>query len=273
MYFINTLIVYVLNKPTSAMKVLRYSLLLAMVVTCNMSFCQLAIIDYMRVPPQKESNYLELERLWKKVHAERLKVGTIKSWYLYKVRYSGTESDYQYVVVTMYNTFDDSENLYFEGVFDKAWKNLNQDSIFNYSYATRELVKSEVFVFVDGTEIKFNDPPKYFYMNYIKVPQGEENNYQDIEKYIWKPIHVELQKERKLASWSLWNLWFYSHRDYQYLTMNAFYEYQDIDSYNYSETFQKIHQGKDLNTMFKNTDEARESVKTELWELVDFVAK
>ena len=55
--------------------------------------------------------------------------------------------------------------------------------------------------------------------------------------------------------------------------MNAFYEYDDIDSYNYSEIFQKVHQGKDLNMLMQNTNLTRISNKTELWELIDYVSK
>lgn len=237
-----------------------------------LGYSQVAIIDYMFVKPENESKYLELEQKWKQIHRERLKYGTIKGWYLYKVMFSGTDSPYQYVVITVYNNFDDSENLYFEGAFEKAWPNENHEETLELTLNTRKLTKSEVFTYVDGTPIKWDNPAKYLYMNFLFVPEGDENNYIDIERFVWKPIHEELQREMKIASWSLWNLWFYTHTDYRYITMNSFYEYKDLDSYNYSETFQKVHKGQDIQNKFLNTDEARTSVKSELWELVDFLS-
>ncbi|MDH5381651.1 MAG: hypothetical protein OEW75_12405, partial [Cyclobacteriaceae bacterium] len=227
----------------------------------------------MKVNPQQADEYLLLEKEWKKVHLERVKVGVIIGWYLYKVRFAGTDSPYQYVTISIYKQFDDSENLFFEGVFEKAWKNQDIQSLLDKTDQIRNQAKSEVFIWVDGTSIDFNDPAKFLYMNFISVPQGEENKYIEIEKYSWKPMHEELQKTRQMASWNLWNLWFYTHNNYRYITMNAFYEYDDIDSYNYSEIFQKVHQGKDLNMLMQNTNLTRISNKTELWELIDYISK
>ncbi len=232
---------------------------------------QIAIIDYMYVDPNSSDEYLELEKTWKKVHQERVKVGLITGWYLYNIRYTGTESPYQYATITYYKTFDDSENLFFEGIFDNALGTMDQDSFFVYTEEVRDLVRSEVFVQADGLEYNYQDPAKYIYLNFIKVNPGQENNYVEIEKYVWKPIHESLQRDNKMANWSLWNLWFYTHSDYNYITMNEFYEYKDIDSYNYSETFEIVHKGKDLESMMRNTSDARTSYKAELWELVDFV--
>ena len=234
---------------------------------------QIAIIDYMYVEPNNRSSYLEIEKLWKKVHEERTKVGLIEGWYLYNIRYTGTDSPYQYATITYYKTFDDSENLYYEGVFDEALKGLNQDSIFRETETIRNFTKSEVFVGVDATMYDYSNPAKFIYMNYIKVEPSQESNYIEIEKYVWKPMHQTLKESGKMANWSLWNLWFYTHSDYNYLTMNEFYEYKDIDSYNYSEVFEIVHKGKDLDSMMKSTGDARTSNKTELWELIDYVVK
>ena len=249
----------------------RYILSMYFILSFIFSSAQVAIVDYMYVKPENEENYLEIEQKWKEVHQERVKYNTIKGWYFYKVKFAGTESPYQYVVVTVYNSFDDSENLYFEGSFDKAWGETDHTAFINQTLSTRNLIRSEVFSYVDGTSIKWSNPAKYVYINFIEVPENQESNYLDIEKYVWKPIHESLQEDRKMASWTLWDLWFYTHHNYKFMTMNSFYEYKDIDSYNYSDAFQKVHQGKDLQTMFRNTNAARTSVKTELWELVDFV--
>lgn len=251
-------------------KVLIAGFLVVMGIT---GYAQLAIVDYMRVKPNNVNDYLELEQTWKKVHEERVKVGLIEGWYLYRIRYTGTDSPYQYATISYYRTFDDSENLYFEGVFEEALKGLDLDSFFVQTENIREFVNSEVFTKVDGLDYDFQNPAKYIYMNFIKVQQGQESNYEEVEQYIWKPIHQELKNSNKMASWSLWNLWFYTHSDYNYITMNEFYEYKDIDSYNYSEAFEKVHKGQDLSLIMKNTVDARTSSKTELWELVDYVVK
>ena len=254
------------------MRTLSRVFLLVLFMTFSLvSRGQLLNVDYLVVKPENEEEYLAVEKKWKKVHQERLKVGLILGWYLYKVRYAGTESPYQYVTINIYKNFDDSENEFFEGVFEKALKGENISDLNKATLHARDLANTEVFVWVDGLERRYNNPAKYLYINFIDVKQGEENNYLDMERYVWKPIHSELQKTSKMASWSLWDLWFYSHTKYNFVTFNEFYEFSDIDSYNYSEVFQKVHQGKDLTAFMRNTAEARKSEKTELWELVDFV--
>ncbi len=250
------------------MKNVIFVLLIFIIVT---SQAQVAVIDYMNVKPTNESEYLEVEKLWKKVHEEKVRVGLTKGWYLYRVRFTGTSSPYQYVTLNIYENFRDSENLYFEGVFDKAFKGMNQDEIFERTNESRDLIKTEVIVRMDGIKDDYDNPAKYMYVNYINVIEGEETNYVDIEKYVCKHLHIELVNESKMANWSLWNLWFYSHRNYNYITLNSFFDYGDINSYNYSDNFEKVHQGKDLNSYMRNTFDARKSVKTELWELIDHV--
>ena len=248
-------------------------LVITMVLLLTISVSgQIITFDYMRVKPENVQAYLELEKTWKKVHQERIKVGLIKGWYLYRVRLAGTDSPYQFVVATVYDQFDNGENLYFEGSFQKAWAPISPDSVFKSTYKLRDLTHTELFAYVDGTAVNYSNPAKWLYVNFINVTPGEENNYVDIERFVWKPMHQELQKSKQMASWSLWNIWFYTHTGYKYITLNAFYEYEDIDSYNYSETFEKVHQGKDLSQMLRNTAETRESVKTELWELIDYAS-
>lgn len=244
---------------------------LIFVLVTTLCFAQVAVIDYMYVKPENEEDYLKIEKIWKKVHQEKVKVGLTMGWYLYKVRFTGTSSPYHYVTLNYYENFEDSENLYFEGIFERAFEDGKSEEIFRRTNEVRDLAKTEVITRLDGIAQKYDNPPKYLYVNYINVEEGQEENYIDIEKYVWKPLHQELYKESKMADWSLWNLWFYSHRNYNYITLNAFYDYKDINTYNYSEIFEKVHQGKDLNEFMKETFEARKSVKTELWELIDFV--
>jgi len=48
-----------------------------------------AVADYMKVNPENINNYLELEqRIWKPMHAERVRLGIILGWYLYAINFT-----------------------------------------------------------------------------------------------------------------------------------------------------------------------------------------
>jgi hypothetical protein len=59
------------------------------------------IVDYMKVKPGMTEEYLECEKVWKILHAERVKKGIIVDWQLLRVRFpAGANTEYDYVTVT-----------------------------------------------------------------------------------------------------------------------------------------------------------------------------
>ena len=74
------------------------------------------VLDYMRVTPGKENEYVRLEReVFKPFHAQRVKNKRLVGWQLYEVRYTAdTHRDYDYVTVNVYDSLaatDDQSGL------------------------------------------------------------------------------------------------------------------------------------------------------------------
>jgi hypothetical protein len=71
-------------------------------------------IDYMKVEPGKDSDYVRLEKeIWKPLHQQRIKNGQLRSWAVYGLRFPfGTEEKYDYVTVNSYDQFAQLESPY-----------------------------------------------------------------------------------------------------------------------------------------------------------------
>jgi len=113
-------------------------------------------IDYMKVEPEKNNDYLHLERdVWKPLHQERIKNGQVRSWALYGMRFPfGTEEKYDYVTVAAYDRFAQLENPYV-GV-DQMWGKLHPNSkpeeLVRQTGSARKMVRSEIWELVDEAQ-------------------------------------------------------------------------------------------------------------------------
>ena len=108
------------------------------------------VIDYMKVEPGTEQDYIEAEtELWKPVHAERIRRGLMHAWSLYKVRYpDGTQRDYDYVTVNVFDSFEDSErNPY--ALFPVVHPRIDIKAVERRTLAARSLVRGELWYLVD----------------------------------------------------------------------------------------------------------------------------
>ncbi|HSO87712.1 MAG TPA: hypothetical protein VLQ91_14240 [Draconibacterium sp.] len=232
-----------------------------------------ALVECMKVKPENESRYLEVEKnIWKPLHIERAKQGNIVGWFLYKVRFTGTNDAYNYVTVTL---FSNPANL------EDPWKNIDPvkvlpgkdlDAVMKETGESRDLVSASVInrmasVYRDGGPGDF----KYIQLDYMKVEQGKDNEYIDVETNVWKAVHQEFIKAGSRVGWSLWGRVFPSGAglDYQYATVNYFSDFSKIGVADYNDAFSKAHAGKNTDDLFAKTNASRVLVKSELWEVVD----
>lgn len=232
-----------------------------------------ALVECMKVKPQNESSYLELEKnIWKPLHLERAKQGNIVGWFLYKVRFTGTNDAYNYVTVTLF-----SDPLKIED----PWKNIDPakilpgkdlDEVLRETSDSRELVSSslivrQAFVYPEGGPGDF----KFMEVDYMKVDQGKESEYWDVETNIWKPVHQEFIKAGSRVGWSFWGRNFPSGAglDYQFVTVNYMADWSKIGAADYTDAFAKAHPGKSMDVLGAKTNASRTLVKSELWEVVD----
>lgn len=234
-----------------------------------------ALVESMKVLPQNEESYLEIEKnIWKPLHLERAKQGNIVGWFLYKVWFTGTDDKYNYVTVTLF-----SDPLKIEN----SWKNVDPakilpgkdlDAAMKETGESREMVSSSLInrqasVYREGGPGDF----KFIQLDYMKVEQGKENDYWDAETNIWKSVHNEFIKAGSRVGWSLWGRVFPSGAglDYQYATVNYMEDFSKIGTADYNDAFSKAHAGKNMDELFSKTNASRVLVKSELWEVIDKV--
>jgi hypothetical protein len=232
-----------------------------------------ALVEFMKVKPGNESRYLDVEKnIWKPLHLARAKQGNIVGWFLYQVRFTGTDDCYNYVTVTLFDNFAKIED---------PWKNIDPakilpgkdlDKAWQETGESRDLVSSSLItrqasVYREGGPGDF----KYLEVDYMKVDQGKEDEYWDVETNIWKPVHNEFIKAGSRVGWSLWGRNFPSGAglDYQYVTVNYFSDFSKISAADYNAAFNKVHTGKDIDAMMKRTNASRVLAKSELWEVID----
>ena len=111
------------------------------------------VIDYMKVEPSTEDDYVEIELdWWKPVHEERIRRGDMRAWSLYRVRYpDGTAREYDFVTVNVFDTFADSEQDPF-ALFAETHPDADPDTIEQRTLAARRLVRGEIWYRIDHLE-------------------------------------------------------------------------------------------------------------------------
>jgi len=113
-------------------------------------------IDYMKVEPGKNNDYVHMEQdLWKPLHQQRVKNGQVRSWALYGLRFPyGTDEKYDYVTVETYDRFAQLEDPYADvgQILTKLRPNTKVEDFARQTQTNRKLVRSEVWELVDEAQ-------------------------------------------------------------------------------------------------------------------------
>ena len=235
------------------------------------------VVDFMKVEPDNQTKYLEVEQdIWKPMHEERVKQGIIVGWFLYAIEFSGTGDEYNYVAITLYDNSENLENPWKPEIPAQIHPGLTIDNIMEQTYNSRENIKTELFYSIaTAPGIPLENPAEYLQVNYMNVDAGKESVYEQLETEIWLPIHNESITTGRTKGWGLWRLLFPrgAGRPYQYITLNTFSEFSYIFENDFSIPFSNIHPDRDFAEITQQTQQARTIVRTELWDLIDYVLR
>lgn len=232
------------------------------------------VVDYMKVKPENTSRYLEVEQeIWKPMHQERIKQGIIVGWYLYAVEFAGSNEEYNYVVISLYDNAEKLENPWSAGIPAQVHPKKQLGELMERTYASRENVKTELYYSVaTAPKIPLETPASYLQVNYMQVEPDHQSIYEQLETEIWLPIHNASITSGRTSGWGLWKALFPrgAGQKYQYLTLNTFSEFSYIFELDFSIPFQDIHPDKNFDELILKTQQARSIVRTELWDLIDY---
>jgi len=232
-----------------------------------------AIVDFMKVPANGQDAYLAVEKQWKNLHQNRVNSEVILGWQLYYVRGSGTSSNYNYATVTVYENFGKTEATLTDADFKKAFGN-NAAEFLTKTEASRNLIYSETYQLQVG--VPADSPDKYIVVNSVHTKNLDQ--YINMEKVAYLPMHEEAKKAGQRNSWGIWTRWPYEDDSFQAVAVDGYAKFSDINNGNYNDLMGKVITGKkpgevyDIFVQVSKTEEIRSIIKSEIWELVDATA-
>ena len=199
--------------------------------------------------------------IWLPMHQELVNQGKRNSWSLYWVMY-GDRSTCDYYTVT---TFLGEEQLNTGFPFADAFAAVHDDKDFTKAmaktWASRQLVSTELWLLADRTEIK-----KHSYAVVNLMYAEDPDAYQQIESRIFKPGHQALVDGGHRAGWGLYEL-------IAPLGSSIPYNFGTVDFVDHlspvpmAEAIMMAHPDRDLDAIQELLD-VRDHVRSETWALI-----
>ena len=219
---------------------------------------------YLSVDCMKSTNVdytsVELE-IWQAMHQELVNKGEQNSWALYWVMY-GDRSKCDYYTVT---THLGDEQLNVRPSFADVFAVVHPDDDFEHAmartWASRQHVATELWVAVDGTEIKQH---RFAVVNMMHATDPDA--YERMESRVFKPGHEALLASGHRAGWGMYAL-------ITPIGTSTPYNYSTVDFSNYlspvpmAEAMLSANPDRDLEEM-QELLALREQVNSQTWALV-----
>jgi len=235
-----------------------------------------AVVDYMKVPKDKAADYVEVEGLWKKIHEKRLEKGIIEAWYFYQVENAQRDSrDYQYVTVTVFDSFAKLENPFPAEVFSSAYSPEDLQKHMKKTGESRDLIRSEVW-HLESAAMKApdssNDRP-YITVDYMQPTPGKNAQYQELETKIFQKLQQERINRKIMDGWFFLSRTFPggSEVPYEYITVNVYPGADKVSTWP-DDLLKSVFPDEDI-TKRGAPDDYRKVVKEDVWKRLDQVKK
>ena len=232
-------------------------------------------LDYMKVAPGKDAEYVRLEQqVFKALHQERVKNKEMVGWALYQVPFTG-DREYDYVTVNVYDNIAATEGTGFMQAFQRLHPGKEGTNLRAQTLATRTMVRTELWQLLDqttplGTAGDSGRPARYLVVNFMQSKAG--GNYEAVEKDLWKPVHQELVKSGARVSWGFYGLMLPggTRYPYDYATVDGLRSLTGLTDDAYTEdVFKRVHPNVSLTDISNRTLAGRDLARRELWILVD----
>ena len=253
----------------SALRIL--SILLLAALPCSL-FAQnpTVIVAYMKIKPGSATDYLELEKTWKKLHVKAIEAGVYNGWQLWRNIHAGADDPYQYITIQWYNNYEHTfgENTpedWWEGVFtEEEGIELRKKAYASRRYAFEDV--SHQVVTVDNPE-----DFKYLLVSRNKIPPGSYADYMKMEREIFKPVHEEAIRKGMMAHWGVWQTWPYKEGQATITIVEGYKYAGQMNMPGYLEVFNVIHPDLIWEEVVEEIQKNRKEVSVEMWELIDSV--
>ena len=246
---------------------------LSLLISCFFSaamFSQGPVVklNYMKVTPGMESDYLEVEQEWKRIHQKKIELGICDGWQLWRKLYSGTDDAYNYIAIDWYKDFPSTFESYPDDFIEGLMTEKELDELFEKTGKSRSMVRQELSYRIMVADDEHSSS-KYIVLNRMRVKDSDNGRYLETEEKIWKPIHEKSIEKGSRTHWAVWGTWPLQEGQGQYVT---------IDGYATPEQFvaddaelKEVHPEMTWEEVNQKTLETRKLISNEVWELVDGV--
>lgn len=238
------------------------------------------IVDYMKVEPGNHAEYLELEKVWKKVHQANIDAGKYEHWTLENVEYPfGTQVEYNYLTRINLSGEKQLANYIENWEMPDLQSILTEEemAMMKRTNEIRTFVKSEVWSRTDRVLAENMGEPKVHVFNYFDFPEsGGPRAHNKVEQEIWKPVHEARIKDGQMKGWALleMELPYGAAQPYHAATVDI---YDNMEQYLSQESpmpyFEKIHAGKKFEDLWSQTRKAATLTRAEVRTKLDDVGK
>lgn len=231
-------------------------------------------LDYIKIEKANLSDFMDnVESTFKPIQEARVDNGYIDSWYLYRVAYRGTQNaSYNYVVVSLSDRLSGFEDItkQLEGHFSDS------DSEAFISDYNRYLSPNHSELWSINNSVLLDEsskPSRYFGMDFMQVRSGQEYAYQMMEDEVARPLHETRMENGTMKGWELFSIVTPGGTEYGYnfATGNYYQNLRDIEFGFTDEIIRANHPGTNINEFFEEIENTRDLVRSDLWELVDYV--
>lgn len=219
-----------------------------------------ARVMYHKVAPGREADFEramrdELKPLYR---AQR----NVANWMLYRVHLTGTTDEYNYAAVSYHDAWAGAQE-------PGAWR----DPALRKVEAVGPMVRQALYARIDFVARQPPAPFKYAVLDFMKVKPGMVDDYLKVEREDWKPLHQVLTNEGNRTGWTLWDYAIPggTGSSHDFVTTMLFADYAKIKEANDAEAFRKAHPNGDLAASVTRTRASRDVIRSEIWEVVDFL--
>jgi hypothetical protein len=234
-----------------------------------------ALIEFYKLEWGKDAEYRKIAReLWMPIHRERVKLGKIKSWSLWNVRFSrGAESEYDRVTIATFDKFADVETSYPPEVFSKTHPNLTFAEILARTVAVRKQARQELIELTDSTQLNPQPLPPYAVIAFFKPEPGKGAEAVELVRKYQKPLHQERVNRGILKGWQYFNVTFPggASREYNHIGLSFLDKFEHMETIFPEGLFSKVHPNTNSADVTAKLNAVRKLVRSEVLTLLEQV--
>jgi len=120
------------------------------------------------------------------------------------------------------------------------------------------------------TQAQQTQPAFVYVVNFMKANPARVQEYLQLERQTWKPVHQERIRAGQMRSWALYGVRypFGSSLEYDFVTIDTYASLADVER-DITPIFAKVHPSTSLSDAAARVEAARTLVRGEVWSRID----